>query len=101
MGARRPCIVDCRDTAWRAGPPSLRAAGLAACESAWLVPGGVTRLAEARGRAGAGLGGLLVAVAGRGRGDERCEQLVGRLGHRVHGPVEGRLVGLGGPGEAA
>ena len=50
---------------------------------------------------GAGLGGLDVAVARRGVGDESVEQFVRGAGHLVHGVVEGRLVCLGRPREAA
>ena len=55
-----------------------------------------TGRAEPAGRPGAGLCGLDFAVAGRGVGDEGGEQLVRRMGHLVHRPVEGELVRLGG-----
>src|SRR5580692_3990342 len=41
------------------------------------------------------------AIAGRSVGDERRKQLVRRIGHPVHGPVESELVRFGGPRKAA
>jgi hypothetical protein len=58
-------------------------------------------LAEPLRRAGARLGGLDGAIARRRVGDEAAEQLVRRLRHRLDGAVEGGLVRLGRPIEAA
>src|SRR4051812_11552087 len=66
-----------------------------------LFLAGACRTAKAKRRAGACLFGLDLAVARRRRRDQRTDQLARRLGDSVDGAVEGFLIGLRRPVEAA